>query len=253
MYSIKTDLIQFGDNLIDILLKTVPVDIEDGDVLVIAETVVATVEGRIVKLSDVKPSPKAIEYSKKYSLEPELAELIIQESQEILGGIPSLLLSIRDGMLLANAGIDHSNTPEGTVVLLPEDPMLSAQQIREEIQTKISKKIGVIIADSRTQPLRMGVVGVAVGVHSFEPIEDMRGKEDLFGRKLRVTRKAVADDLASAAEVLMSEANEGIPAVLIKNAPIRESEKKWKAVDLSISEDECLYMKIFSDWKNSNE
>ena len=107
MYPIKTDLIQFGDNLIDILLKSVPVGIEDGDVLVIAETVVATVEGRIVKLSDVKPSPKAIEYSKKYSLEPELAELIIQESQEILGGIPSLLLSIRDGMLLANAGIDH--------------------------------------------------------------------------------------------------------------------------------------------------
>jgi coenzyme F420-0:L-glutamate ligase len=156
-------------------------------------------------------------------------------------------------MLLANAGIDHSNTPKGTVVLLPEDPMASAHRIRKEIKERTGSRIGVIIADSRTQPLRLGVVGVAVGVAGFVPIQDMRGQPDLYGRPLRITRRALADDLASAAELLMSEADERIPVVRIRNAPLEVSEKKWTSQDLAISAEECLYMKIFNDWRRDTE
>ena len=253
LHPISTPLIRQGDNLIDLILKALPTPLENGDILVIAETVVATVEGRVVTLADVKPSRKAIEYAEKYELEPALAELVIRESDTILGGIPSLLLTIRNGTLLANAGIDHSNTPQGTVVLLPEDPMASARRIRKEIKTRTGCRIGVIVADSRTQPLRMGVVGIAVGVAGFVPIQDMRGQEDLYGRKLRITRRALADDLASAAELLMSEANEKIPVVRIRNAPVEVSEKKWTSEDLAISAEECLYMKIFNEWRQGNK
>jgi F420-0:gamma-glutamyl ligase len=99
----------------------------------------------------------------------------------------------------------------------------------------------------------MGVIGVAVGVAGFVPIQDMRGKKDLYGRKLRITRRALADDLASAAELLMSEADERIPAVRIQNAPVEISEKKWTSQDLAISADECLYMTIFNQWRQKEE
>ncbi len=251
---IHTPLVKPGDDLVGVILASLHESLVDDDILVIAETVVATAEDRVVALSSVTPSEKAREYAEKYMMEPELAQLVIQESDTILGGIPSLLLSIRNGMLLANAGIDHSNSPEGTVVLLPKDPMESARRIRREILKRTGRKLGVLIADSRTQPLRMGVVGVAVGVAGFDPIHDVRGKKDLFGRPLRVTRRALADDLASAAELLMGEAAEGIPVVKIRNAPVTISETKWTSQDLAISSEECLYMKIFNEWRrNSTE
>jgi F420-0:gamma-glutamyl ligase len=127
--------------------------------------------------------------------------------------------------------------------------MATARQVRQEIKKRTGQKIGVIVADSRTQPLRMGVVGIAVGVAGFVPIHDMRGQKDLYGRPLRITRRALADALASAAELLMSEADESIPVVRIRNAPVEVSEKKWTSEDLAISAEECLYMKIFNDWR----
>ena len=121
--------------------------------------------------------------AKKYYIEPEIAELILREADEILGGYPSLVLTLKNNTLLVNAGIDKSNAPSGYVSLLPKDPTASAKAIHKELFRRIKCNIGVIIADSRSQPLRAGLIGMAVGVHGFNPLIDDRGKRDLYGNQ----------------------------------------------------------------------
>jgi len=144
-------------------------------------------------------------------------------------------------VLIPNAGIDHKNVPEGHVVLWPERPPETAEKIRQEILEKMGKRVGVLIVDSRVTPLRMGTVGVAIGIAGFEPIRDFRAKRDLYGNPLLITRHAVADDIASAAHLIMGEASEGVPIVLVKNAPADFNEKV-DAGSMVISAGECLFM-----------
>ena len=157
-------------------------------------------------------------------------QLIIEECDEIFGGVPGAALTITRGTLSPNAGIDSSNAPEGCVVLLPKDPQKSAASIREGLEKACSCHIGVIIGDSRTQPLRTS---------GLEPVEDARGSLDLFGKELKITRKAVADNMVSAAQLMMGEAGESIPAVIIRGAPVRMIEG---SVDMPLfSREECMY------------
>ena len=238
---IKTDLISPGDDLAASLEKAMArsgLALQDGDILVVSESTVATAEGRVVALHDVTAGPLALSMAAKYSKDPREMELILQESDEIMGGIPGVVLTLQKGFLYPNAGIDNSNAPPGHVVLFPADAQKSAFEIRERMAK--GRRIAVIIGDSRTHPLRLGCVGVALACVGLEPVEDARGQKDLFGRELKITRKAVADNLVSAAQIVMGEGDEGLPAVIIRDAPVPIIEAQ-SAIP-TIAPQECMYI-----------
>jgi coenzyme F420-0:L-glutamate ligase/coenzyme F420-1:gamma-L-glutamate ligase len=247
LLGIRTPLIRPGDDIADILINAMAssdIRPQNNDILVLAESAVATAEDRIVDLETVMPSGKAIELSKLYQNDPAKMELIIRESDEILGGIPGVVVTITKGVLSPSAGIDNSNAPEGHVVLLPENPKNSAGSIRAKLMDEYNCNIAVIVGDSRTQPLRLGCVGIALGCAGIEPVEDVRGKKDLFGKPLLITRRATADNLVSAAQIIMGEADERTPAVLIKDAPVIFIDG---SVDIPlIPREECLYFGCFA-------
>lgn len=246
LFGIKTPLIVPGDDIAAVLcdaMKKASITPQENDIFVLAESAVATAEGRVVELDGVKPSEKAKELSKMYQNDPKKMELILRESDEILGGIPGVVVTITKGVLSPSAGIDNSNAPEGYVVLLPEDPKKSAMEIRKKLMAEYGCSLAVIIGDSRTQPLRLGCVGVALGCAGIEPVEDVRGKKDLFGKPLLITRRATADNLVSAAQIIMGEADESTPAVLIRDAPVRFIEGSEEIP--TISRNECLYFACF--------
>lgn len=245
---IKTPLIEKGDSFGEVLyqaLKDANISIDDGDVIVIAETPVAVAEGSMVKLEEVSPSESAKELAKKYQMDERFVQVVIQEADEVLGGVRGVLLTLKNDTLIANAGVDFSNAPPGYVACFPENPQNSALLIKKFLETKFHKKIVVILGDSRVQPLRRGTIGVAIAVAGMEPIEDVRGRKDLYGRELQITFRALADNLVSAAQLLLGEADEQTPAVLIKGAQIQINDKP--TLQMGISKTECLYMNCFSE------
>ncbi|MCX9010739.1 MAG: coenzyme F420-0:L-glutamate ligase [Candidatus Methanoperedens sp.] len=246
LFGIKTPLIKPGDDFADVLIRAMEasgIKPQDNDILVLAESAVATAEGRVIELESVRPGKKAIELSRHYENDPRKMELIIRESDEILGGIPGVVVTITKGVLSPSAGIDNSNAPEGCVVLLPESPRESAIKIRERLMDEYGCSLAVIVGDSRTQPLRLGCVGIALGCAGIEPVEDVRGRKDLFGKPLLITRRASADNLVSAAQIVMGESDESTPAVLIRDAPVKFIEGSEEIP--VISREECLYFGCF--------
>ncbi len=242
MFAIRTPLIGPGDNIAEIIISSMHklgLGFENNDILVIAESPVASSEKRLVRLDEIEPGPKAIELAQGYQLDPREMELIIRECDEIFGGVPGAALTITKGTLAPNAGIDSSNAPEGYVVLLPENPQKSARRIRMHIEEHCKCNVGVIIGDSRTQPLRLGCVGIALGTSGIIPVEDVRGSLDLFGKQITITRKAVADNLVSAAQLLMGEANESVPAVLVRGASVKIAEDDMEMP--LFTREECMY------------
>lgn len=251
---IRTRIITEDDDILAVLVEAMREgghELQDHDILGIAETPLGTTEGRLVKLSDVEISDKAQELASKHELQPEVAQLVLQEADEILGGIPHVLLTVKNNTLMANAGVDTSNVPPGYASLLPLDSRGSAEKLRQEVKDRFDKTIGVLIVDSRTQPLRLGNIGMALGVAGFRPIADDRGKRDLFGNELRVTRRAIADNLASTCTAVMGESDESVPAALIRNAPVEFVSEAYDSSAMWISPEECMYMAIFENWKTS--
>ncbi|WOF16541.1 coenzyme F420-0:L-glutamate ligase [Methanoplanus sp. FWC-SCC4] len=243
VFGIKTGLLKPGDNFAEILIDEAKQagGLLDGDIIVIAESALATAEGAVVRLKDVIPSKEALEYSKKYGIEERLAEVVIQESDSIVGGIPGFLLSMKNGTLLPNAGIDGSNAPPGAVVTLPKDPDKSARKIHDEILLKTGINTGIIVADSRTHAMRLGCSGVAIGCYGMTAVTDERGKTDLFGRELEVTQLAIADSIASAAELTMGEANECTPAAIVRGLSRYLSDESGIE---GIEPSKCLFMGV---------
>ena len=175
-------------------------------------------------------------------MDPRIAEVVLNESDSIVGGIPGFLLCMKEGTLLPNAGVDASNAPPGSVVPLPADPNASARRIQDEISRKCHAEIGIIVADSRTHAMRLGCSGVAIGCAGITSVIDDRGRCDLFGRRLEVTKRAVADNIASAAELVMGEADECTPAAIIRGLGMPIGNQI--GVD-SIAAEECLFMGVF--------
>ncbi|MFX1294152.1 MAG: coenzyme F420-0:L-glutamate ligase [Promethearchaeota archaeon] len=244
---LKTPLIKQGDSIGDILHKSINelgISIEDQDVIVIAETPVAIAEGEIVKLKEIIPSERAKDLARRYQMDPQFVEIIIQESDEVLGGVKGVLLTRKNDTLIANGGVDFSNAPPGHVVLFPKKTKKLVHSIKVFLERKFGKKIAVILGDSRVQPLRRGTIGVAIAVAGMDPVEDYRGRKDLYGRELQITFRALADDLVSAAQLLLGEADEQIPAVLIKGVHINLKEKP--SHNMAIPKSDCLYMNSFS-------
>jgi len=198
--------------------------LRNGDVLVLAQKIVSKAEGRYVALRDVTPSPEACALAKETLKDPRLVELILRESSEIVRHRPNLIIAVhRLGFVMANAGIDLSNlAPDDSgerALLLPYDPDASAARIRGALETASGARIGVAINDSFGRPWRNGVTGVAIGVSGLPALIDRRGAADRHGRALQVTEIAAADELAAAASLLMGQADEGRPAILVRGFP----------------------------------
>jgi coenzyme F420-0:L-glutamate ligase len=232
-------------------LSTQGLEFRDNDILVCAESAVAVSQNRVQDLSQVHVSPYANKLAEQYSLEASLAQLVLDEADEILGGVAHVLLTIKDNTLMANAGIDRSNAPPGHATLLPMNPTQTAWEIKSQLESQTGHEVGVIIADSRTQPLRLGTVGLAVAVAGINPIKDYRGHPDIFHQPLRITRSAVADNLASAAQILLGEADEQVPFVLIRDAPVQFTKERIQPQAMTIPRIECLYMAVFQEYSNS--
>ncbi|MHB1908107.1 MAG: coenzyme F420-0:L-glutamate ligase [Nitrososphaerales archaeon] len=213
--------------------------LQDGDILVISSKFAAMAEGRFIRLSKVRPSRKTIKLAKRFSIDPKLAELVLQESDAILGGIPGFLLAVSRGIIAPNAGIDRSNVPKGHAILYPKDPNFTAEELFRFLSRSTKRKVGVILSDSRITPGRVGTIGIAIASSGFNPVEDERGKEDLFGNKLKVTMKAVADQIASAAELAMGEASESVPIALVRGYNV---DFGGTAKSMIIPYSECLYI-----------
>jgi len=214
-------IVKEGDNIAELIVEATEkenVGIQDNDIIVIAQTIVSRSEGRVVNLKNIKPSPFAKILANETRKDPRLVEVILRESKGIVRmGKHHLIMETHHGFVCANSGVDRSNVPgEETVSLLPKDPDASARKIRNEIKRITGKEVAVIISDTFGRPLREGAVGVAIGVSGIDPLYDMRGRKDLFGYVLETTLVAIADELASAAELVMGESNEGIPVVVIR-------------------------------------
>jgi coenzyme F420-0:L-glutamate ligase/coenzyme F420-1:gamma-L-glutamate ligase len=189
----------------------------EHDILVIAQKVISKAEGRSRLLSDVVPSGKAIDLASKAGKDPRIVELILQESVSVVRHTNNLIITEnRLGIVMANAGIDQSNIEEGYALLLPEDPDSSASAIRDYIEVNCGCKVGVVIADSIGRAWRNGIIGHAIGVAGIKALLDLRGTIDRHGRELSVTEVAIADEIAAAGSMLMGQAAEGKPVVLIR-------------------------------------
>jgi len=222
--------------------------LRDGDVLVISSKYVAISEGRTISLARIRVGDEALELSKKYRIDRRLCELIVRESDSIVGGVPGFILTMRDGLLTPNAGIDKSNIEHGRVVLYPRRPAESATEVREAVRFRSGARVAVVVSDSRLMPTRRGTVGVALASAGLEGIADLRGKRDLFGNALKVTTQAIADDLCSASQLLMGESDEATPIVVVRGLRkelLREAVYETKR--FAIPEDECVYIR---SWKN---
>jgi coenzyme F420-0:L-glutamate ligase / coenzyme F420-1:gamma-L-glutamate ligase len=202
-----------------------------GDVLVVAQKIVSKAEGRYVDVTTVSPSERAVELARELDKDPRFVEVVLSESKRVVRHRPGLLIvEHRLGFIMANAGIDHSNLPAQAgaerVLLLPKDPDGSARALQEHLADACGARIAVIIADSFGRPWRKGTVGIALGAAGLPALIDLRGRPDLFGRALLVTETGFADEIAAAAGLLMGQADEAVPMVLVRGL-------SWSAPEVS--------------------
>jgi coenzyme F420-0:L-glutamate ligase / coenzyme F420-1:gamma-L-glutamate ligase len=215
----------------------------NNDVVVISSKFVSMSEGSIVKLSGVKVTKRANDLAIQNHMDARLAELVLRESDCILGGVPGFLLAIRDGMIAPNAGIDKSNVPKGYAILYPRSPFDTAEILRLKFLVELGLRVGIVIADSRLMPTRIGTTGVAIGCAGFEPVDDQRGKRDLFGNILRVTLKATADSIATMGVAVMGESNESTPVAIVRGANVVWSDRKFSWKDMAVDPSEDIYLR----------
>jgi len=223
-------IIKKSDDLAELICKAAEkqrTPIEDGDVIVVTHVIVSRAEGNTVNLDNVVPSDFAKTVAKQVDKDPALVEVILRESRSIVRmGDGHLITETRHGFVCANSGVDQSNVPgERIVAPLPKKPDRTAQTIRIRMKKLTGKDVAVIISDTHGRPLREGEINIAVGVAGINPIRDRRGETDLFGYVLKVKQTAVADELASAAELVIGQAKEGIPAAIIRGYLYPKSEK----------------------------
>ena len=201
------------------------IEIQNGDILAVTHKIVSKAEGRVVELDSIKPSTKAISMAKEHNKDPRIVELILKESSQILRAKDGIIISeTRHGFVCANAGVDQSNVKGHTAVLLPLAPDESADRIRHAVNKKVGKEVAVIITDTFGRTFRNGQTNVAIGIAGINPIKSYIGTYDMYGRKLRVTEIAVADEIASASELVMGKA-EGTPVAIIRGYDFEKASK----------------------------
>ena len=239
-------IVKEGDNLAKLICESAEkqgTPIRDGDILVVTHVVASRAEGKIVNLDDVVPSEFAKKIAMQYDKDPAMVEVVLRESKSIKRmGDGKLITETKHGFVCANSGVDKSNVPgERIVALLPDDPDASAEKIRQEIKRLTSYDVAVIISDTHGRPLREGEINVAIGVAGIKPIKDRRGEKDLFGYVLRVKQTAVADELSSAAELVIGQADEAVPVAIIRGYKYPKSENA-KATELIRPPEKDLFL-----------
>jgi coenzyme F420-0:L-glutamate ligase/coenzyme F420-1:gamma-L-glutamate ligase len=217
-------LVNPGDDVAALILaslNTACLQLTSGDIIVVAQKIVSKAENRYVELKRIRPSEKARELADAIGKDPRYVEAVLSESTEVVRHRPNLLIvAHRLGFVMANAGIDQSNIEqldgEERVLLLPHDPDRSAAALKARLDAAFGANVGVIINDSFGRPWRNGVVGIALGAAGLPSLLDLVGAPDLFGRPMRVTEIALADEIAAGASLLMGQAAEGLPVVIVR-------------------------------------
>lgn len=218
------------------------VALQDGDVLAISSKYAAISEGRVVSMSDIVPSDEAQALAVRYHMNPVIVQLVLQEADHIFGGIEGFLLTVKDGILSPNAGLDRSNIPSGYVVLFPKDPYTLAAHIRQQIKTRLNADVGVILTDSWLMPGRLGTSGVALATAGFHPVQDERGKNDLFGNPMQVTQRGIADSICVCAQMVMGERDEATPFAVVRNTGVQLTDEPVTVADVAIDWRMCIYV-----------
>lgn len=239
-------IIKEGDNIAELICDAAEkqgTSLHNEDIVVITHVLVSRAEGAVVDLDEVVPSALAINFAEQYRKDPALIESVLRESKSIIRmANGKLITETRQGFVCANSGLDRSNVPgDRNVALLPEDPDGSAEKIRREIRTLTGCDVAVIISDTHGRPFREGEINVAIGVAGINPLRDRRGEKDLFGYVLKVKRTAIVDELSSAAELVIGQANEGIPAAIIRGYNYPQSERA-RAIDLVRPKEKDLFI-----------
>ena len=224
--------------------------LKEKDILVVASKVFSYSERRLVEVGNSKQDTGHRTQDTENSKQTQnlsFQEIVRGEADRVFGE-GDMVITLKNKILIPNAGIDNSNTPKGTVILWPKDPFGSARAFQSKLKSKFGlKKLGIVISDSHCQPLRSGTTGITIGWAGFEGVQDVRGKKDLYGKKMTYTQIAVADDLASAANILMGETDASMPFVIVRDAPVKFTEKKFSEKDYFISPKECIYTGFYSD------
>ncbi len=234
-------------NRIEKFFDKIKVFPENGDIVIVSGKYVAISEGRYYRLDNVVPTEEAYELAKANGGDPRIAELVLRESEAVMPSFAGIFMASINGILQPNAGIDKSNIKEGYVVLYPENPDVSARKIRLFILDRYGAKVGVVITDSRIYPTRKGTTGIAIGYSGILPIVDERGSEDLFGKKLKVTKRAIADQIATMAQPIMGESNESRPLVLLRGLSSYVINRDID-VNLSVNYEEDIYFAAIKNY-----
>ncbi|MGB9714466.1 MAG: coenzyme F420-0:L-glutamate ligase [Candidatus Bathyarchaeales archaeon] len=239
-------IVRAGDNIAELICKATEkqgTPVQNGDIIVVTHVIVSRAEGKVINLDEVEPSEFAKNIARHYGKDPAMIEVVLRESKNIKRmGDGKIITETKHGFICANSGVDKSNVPgERFVALLPNNPDISAQKIRDEIKRLTGCDVAVIISDTHGRPLREGEINVAIGVAGLKPVRDRRGEKDLFGYVLQVKQTAVADELASAAELVIGQADEGVPAAIIRGYKYQKSESA-KATELIRPEHEDLFL-----------
>ena len=223
--------------LIVLAASRAKVSFENGDILVVAQKIVSKAEGRLVRLSRVKPSARATVLAKNLSHDPRLVEVILAESRRIVRADRVLIVETHHGFICANAGVDHSNVPDpDCVTLLPRNPDISAQRLAAALRKRTGKRFGIIISDTFGRPWRLGLVNFAIGAAGVPALLDLRGMRDRNRRLLSATILAVADELAAAAGLLMGKAA-GTPVIVIRGYRYRPRQERASTIIRAAHED----------------
>jgi coenzyme F420-0:L-glutamate ligase len=245
IFPVRTPLITEGDDLSEVFLSSLgrtELTLEDDDVVVVASKVVSLTEGRFRKVIDIEVSKKAEKMGRALLVMPALMQLILDEADSVYGGSPGYVLALRKGFPCVNACIDAANSPKGSLILPPADSDESARRLKKNVEAKTGKKIAVIVADSGLLPGRRGTIGVALGFAGLKPAKNYVGKTDLYGRTFQVTYQSVIDDISSAAKLLMGEADERIPFVVVRGAPIELTNEHIGIESTLLPSKVCVFM-----------
>ncbi len=222
----------------------------DGDILAVSSKYAAISEGRVVDLDSIVVTPEGAALAERYHMNPKMAQLVLQEADHIFGGIQlGFLLTYKDGIISPNAGIDRSNIPGGRAVLFSQDPYATAARIRREVRARFGADIGVILTDSWLVPGRWGTTGIALAAAGFKPVQDERGKSDLFGNAMQVTQRGVADQLTSCAQMVMGERDEATPFAIIRNSRVPIVDIELSVADVAIPWQMCIYVESLTEGK----
>jgi len=230
--------IEKNDNLADLILNSISSqELLDGDVLVVAQKIISKQEGQIVNLQTISPSILAIGIAAEYNKDARIVETILSQTRRIVrieNGI--IIVETIHGFICANAGVDESNVKNGYITLLPRNPDDSAKILKDQIKEKAGKQVAIIIADTFGRPFRMGQTNAAIGVAGISPIWDYEGMEDTFGRIMKVTAISIADELCSAAELVMGKTLNS-PVTIVRNYKFEDSKNSGKDLLRPKSED----------------